>query len=81
MTKIIELIKYGLIALALLVVGFQYVGAYQTQIRNQAFDGCAAQTFYQNEFDDAEGRHITNREPQKTLYEKCLIDKGIKAGK
>ena len=77
MKNLIDLLKFALIAAAILVVGLQLVTAAKTYVRNQAIDGCAAQTFYQNEYKDTEGRLITNREPQKSLYEKCLLGKNI----
>lgn len=77
MTKYFGLIQAGLIALALLFVGLQFVAAYKTQIRNSALDGCASQSSYSLTFQDAEGREVTTREFQKHLYQKCLLDKGL----
>jgi hypothetical protein len=77
MKNLIEIIKFALIALAILMVGFQLVTIAKTYVRNQAIDGCANQAFYQNQFIDEQGRQVTNREPQKTLYQECLFNKGV----
>lgn len=74
---IIEIVKFGLIAVAILAVGLQLSASYSQYVYNQAIDGCAAATFYQSEFKDAEGRNVTVREPQKTQYQDCLKAKGI----
>jgi hypothetical protein len=73
----INALKFVLALLITSIFAGKFLGAYNTKIRNEAIDGCANQTFYQNEYTDSESRKITNREPQKSLYQKCLIDKGV----
>ena len=77
MKNLIEITKFALIALAILMVGLQFAPIAKTYVRNQAFDGCAQATSYQMEFTDTEGRLITVQEPQKSLYQECLDQKGI----
>jgi len=72
-----DLTKFIIPSLIAAVIGWQFLMAFKTQIRNQAIDGCAQSSFYQVEYTDAEGRHVTAREPQKSTFEKCLLDKGV----
>jgi len=74
---IVDITKFALIAAAILAVGLQLANSYRQSVYNQAIDGCAAATFYQSQFKDAEGRDVTVREPQKTQYQDCLKAKGI----
>jgi len=76
MKNILEILKFIALA-ALVIVGYGFLMSYQTKIRNEAIDGCAKNSTYQNQFTDEQGRLVTNSEPQKTLYTKCLSDKGI----
>jgi hypothetical protein len=76
--KILSVLKLILILIVTSIFASQFLGAYRTYVRNLAIDGCALSSSYQNQFTDAEGRLVTNREPQKYLYDKCLLDKGIK---
>ena len=76
MNKYTEIIKAGIIAFAILMVGWRLIGLGKTYVRNQAIDGCAMQSVYEASFDE-NGRRITVSEPQKHLYDKCLLDKGI----
>ena len=48
-----------------------------TKIKNDAIDGCAKNTFYQMKFTDSENRIVTVQEPQKLLYQECLLQKDI----
>lgn len=77
MIKNIDLIKFAIFTALSAVFALLFLSAYKIQIRNQAIDGCASQTFYQNESTDAEGRHVTVREPQKSLYQDCLQLKNV----
>jgi len=72
-----EIIKAIIVAAAILVVGFQLVALGKEFVRNQAIDGCAAQSSYQVTFMESDGRQATTREPQKYLMDKCLFEKGI----
>ena len=75
-TIITEITKALIIAAVLAVVGFQFLGAYRTQVKNQAIDGCYAQSFYQSEFIEGD-KTITTRETQKYIFDQCILDKGI----
>jgi hypothetical protein len=77
MKNIILITKSVVLALVLLVVGLQFVAAYKTHVRNQAIDACAQNSFYQIQYTDEEGRQVTAREPQKHIFEQCLVRKGI----
>ncbi len=76
MNKYTEIIKAGIIAFAILIVGWRAIALGKTYIRNQAIDGCAMQSKYVASFDEND-RQITVSEPQKHLLDKCLLDKGI----
>ncbi len=73
-----QIIQALIIAAVIYLVATQFLVAYKSDVRNRAIDGCAQNSFYQVRFTDAEGREVTMREPQKTLFENCLLEKGIK---
>lgn len=78
MKNVIEITKAVIVVTVIYILGSQFLLLYKNMIRNQAIDGCAKNSFYQVRFTDAEGREVTMREPQKTLFENCLLEKGIK---
>lgn len=76
--KVLSLLKFGIVLLIGVIFATQFLAAYKTKLRNDAIDGCAQSSSYQNQFTDAEGRLVTNREPQKAIYEKCLLLKNVR---
>lgn len=76
MKNLIEITKYSLIALAILIVGFQLAAIARSYSRNQAIDGCYQASAYQANFPE-NGRNITVTETQKHIFEQCLAIKNI----
>ena len=76
MNKATEIVKYLILAGVVAILGWQFLTVYQTKVRNEAIDGCAAQSVYQAEYEE-NSRRITIREPQRHIYKQCLLDKGI----
>lgn len=76
MKNLIEITKYSLIALAILIVGFQLAAIARSYSRNQAIDGCYQASSYQAQFTES-GRQITTTETQKYIFDQCLLYKGI----
>lgn len=77
MKTILDLLKFVVITALLAIIGFGFLKSYQTFVRNQAIDGCAQSSSYQNQFTDEQKRLVTNREPQKSIYQACLQFKGL----
>ena len=77
MTKFINSIIFVVITALLAVIGFGFLKSYQTFVKNAAIDGCAQSSSYQNQFTDEQKRLVTNREPQKSIYQACLQFKGL----
>jgi hypothetical protein len=76
MNKVPEIVKYLVLAGVVAILGWQFLTVYKTKVRNEALDGCAAQSMYEASYDEG-GRRITVREPQRHIYQQCLLDKGI----
>jgi len=79
MKNINRIIGAIIIAAAFLAVGLQLVYIAREYVRNQAIDGCAAQSNYSASFEE-NGRQVTVSESQRHLFEKCLLNKGIILG-
>jgi hypothetical protein len=76
MNKLAELAKCLVVTGVVFVLGWQFLTVYKAKVRNEALDGCAAQSMYEASYDEG-GRRITVREPQRHIYQQCLLDKGI----
>ncbi|MFA5894522.1 MAG: hypothetical protein WC851_01985 [Candidatus Shapirobacteria bacterium] len=75
--QILPTLKFILAILIISVFASKFLEAYNTNLRNEAIDGCANQSSYQAQFEENK-KTITVREPQKYLYDKCLVDKNIR---